>query len=1509
MTDQVTITNTTATAIPTYRGIANVNGTSCHTSSALQLLFHCFPHLREALLNLAPISAEYYLEKEGHVHDVVQHEFVYQLSWFFYLLAYEEDALEIASAARLVDLKAELLATKSKEGKDAATETVEDEVVTALSRKKSPTEQQAEEYDASSEFRSLLATAAARPPRKEQERPSGPTRKSHRHDAKESPSSPDSRASRKSRRSKSNNRHHNHNKPPPSSSSSHHAPSRRESRENEGPLKKPSEMNPIQRAAITAFMTRARLGQSSTEDWTRLVSVMKEDNRTQYNEALGMVLQKRESDEGNTANNGVGGEGLEQFNEGAGSTTVMGNLGGGRPTTTTTSDTTMDEQNPTSASSSSIDPTSFYQHLESYTAQLEKNTSGSNLINTNNVGDAAMVFRCLVNALEYSIQNELERLETVLDILEIDDWNNKEEEIKFQSFEEEFYGTTIGNKLEEEEGISNDGTEKIPSEKQLKASLIAIQQAISHEWSGTLISRLVGTSTSVKSNVHNPMIPHSSSITSTTTLQRTKKIGTIERPLPIPFPLPVVRQNIGKHCVQNGNGIGNNHPIMGMTVIGSKPKTKKEKNALKTNGSGDDQGRYFGNLEEALHSVTIEPNPIRGYDWRGLMKRGEVLEQTFVKKVDGDGNEIVDEIVENENENDDEKKEENDELELNRNLSKESGLLENDDIFLNDVDNAMENVKKYSIEGKDHTIIDDGTEDDEVKNSATTREESNSVGEAANKLSSLDVNNDDVSVLSNAINNDDVSVLSTTSKSIACQADSGYEISTQTDYNENDSVSGRFRIIEVSRPKKKEKEEEDLESEKSKKEAESKQEIESEIKEWVQAKNESKDKTASESDGIGVRSTSSRSRQLAIEKDSCYSAAVAALTRSSPRGKGTSVASRHTSRSSRGRVRGTSVDIESRGRHVKRGTSVESDRDRVRGTSVDGRHSFSSRQRGTSVGSPGQYRGTSVDGSRDIFRDASVDRHSLRASSLDRRAIITPGNGNNPPDATNTDPVTISYKTSPDNFSSLPGITTPSGMEVGPSPTATPRQQGITVSYMPSMGIGMLPSDSDSDDSSSSEEESSVDSHVSSVDTDSVSDVDSGKGSGRVRGGDDNISFSTHSSAIDTPPDIDDLSLGSFTDDSLSDAEEKKDEDNVILLDDDKDKLPEEEALAAAPKEDIKADEEVVKEDPKGMEVAPSESSTSYSAVTDSNSDNSSSSSSSSNSSSGSSSSSSSSSSATSSTDSSSSSTGDSSDDDDDDGTSSSSSSENFTNAVSAAIPSADDEYNENKSPHHNNHNATHLHNKKNEWITRKETRLAQHPSLPQSLIFHLKRFEYSPTLGRVEKLSGVVDVPEVLDVKNCCLVSPDDEKKKEVCCYRYRLSGAIVHVDPMEKEEEVEFGEASEGHYVTFISSSAPTPSSAATTNSADDSKEDDPQDKKKDVSVWTEIDDEFVRTVDSPSGDTSDDHQHTALKILSGCNNVVSNNVEKTSSSADSSTKTKEKERRYATLVVYSRDCQCNN
>ena len=55
------------------------------------------------------------------------------------------------------------------------------------------------------------------------------------------------------------------------------------------------DVNPLQRAAINEFMVKAKAGESNTNDWARLVEVMKEDNRRQYGEALHAVIKRRET--------------------------------------------------------------------------------------------------------------------------------------------------------------------------------------------------------------------------------------------------------------------------------------------------------------------------------------------------------------------------------------------------------------------------------------------------------------------------------------------------------------------------------------------------------------------------------------------------------------------------------------------------------------------------------------------------------------------------------------------------------------------------------------------------------------------------------------------------------------------------------------------------------------------------------------------------------------------------------------------------------------------------------------------------------------------------------------------------------------------------------------------------------------------------------------------------------------------------------------------------------------
>ena len=190
------------------------------------------------------------------------------------------------------------------------------------------------------------------------------------------------------------------------------------------------------------------------------------------------------------------------------------------------------------------------------------------------------------------------------------------------------------------------------------------------------------------------------------------------------------------------------------------------------------------------------------------------------------------------------------------------------------------------------------------------------------------------------------------------------------------------------------------------------------------------------------------------------------------------------------------------------------------------------------------------------------------------------------------------------------------------------------------------------------------------------------------------------------------------------------------------------------------------------------------------------------------------------------------------------------------------------------------------EWTTRKETRFCQ--PLPRSLIFHLKRFAFTPS-GHGEKLPGALDIPEELNLRSCCLeqqqqISGDESNDEQYC---YQLTGALVHVDPVldkDEQDQLEHGAMSEGHYVTFIC------------------KPTEEKNNKQDMKTWIELDDEFVRVLGSQdSCDTSS--TDTALNVLSGCD--VSKNEETCGTSTSSKRVVKGQERRYATLVVYSRKC----
>jgi len=1415
---------------------------------------------------------------EGEGNDVIESEFVYQLSWFYYLLIYNIDILQVSrtkfAQKKEEEAKQQAIAVASSIGISSS----QDEYFT------SPLQSVTSE-----EFHTILNEAAASPSRSNRKHKKKKKHNRHRHH-RDDTSRTSKTPSHKSSRNKSRG-----------TSSLSSVPTPSPTKLSPTKLKQPSEMNSAQKAAIANFMTKSKNGTSTTNDWQRLVEVMKDNNRSMYSGALNMILDGREVNDGGGGKEQVSplrtdfGEtslvkgkkegkvddkddlllqqpildkekvdnnersesdktakisnlkqlqdAIDTFGEEQGSTTI-GNLGGGKPTSNG------DPSNSDQVSSDAVNPTEFYQHINTYTSNLSTQSSKTHLsnvhINTSNVGDAGQVFRCLVSVLEYSVNEEINRLQSILDVLEIDSWNKRDEEEKVEVGDED----------------TNKHTDDGVDEKQLLQKLKSIQSSLQYSFSGTLISRIVGTSISVTTQTHNPMLPLLDSdnnidnidCTTITKVQRTKKNGGIERKLPVPLVLPVVKADV---------------PTAGSTM---KQKKVKKSKTESTEPVENPKKNYFPSIEESLYSITIHPNPIRGYDWRQLMKRNEVNEDVFVKKIDANGNEILeDEEVEKEEVVEDED-------DLIRKLSRES--LENivDDIvnnaeeevdeensFISDVASVVENEKK------NHPVMDH--EERSVSSMEyihTTIQRSTSQGS---------VNGGSVSSSSprrqirSSFDNDDISVLSTASRSIACQ--------TEVDDN-GDPVHGmNVKTIEVRSGL-------DDNNEAN----------------GVDAGGQEEEKTEE------VLDNPPPSTDI-IEKDACYAAAVAAIV--SARGKSTSVASRHRRsrsataatkrapsvdrgrrayKSSRAAERPPSRNRNSNEERPSRARSTTSEQvarpSRVRGTPVGSRGSYQGRSvdeynriRGTSVDSRRSLRGTSVERRSTRYKNdaTSVDSRRnnssglLRSNSVGQRMVeattaaipptTTPGSGESGMESkVDGEPKTMAYDSSPSLFAPLPGITTPRGMEIGDS-----TEQGITVAYMPSPTNSLdydknddvvLPLDSDD---SSSDDDSSVDDHVSSVDTDTTSedgDINEQQETGGTKKDDDDLhSFSTKSSDIDTPENIDDLSLGSFTDDSeLSDvkvnllveggADMEGDTGNTadVLQNETTMAQPptvEEEGpkedLAAALKQDLSAINDNDKNDPKGMEVEPpSLGSTSYSAVSDSNSDDSSSSSSSDSSTSGS--SSSSSSGDTSSSDSSSS---DSSDDDDDG---------KPDTTVAAAVLSNTDTDDESISS-----SDTWQSQPTNEWVTRKETRFE---TLPQSLVFHLKRFEYSPTLGRVEKLSGEVSIPQVLDVKACSLVNTDEKKDKGGdTSYQYRLTGGIVHVDPEEDEEDVEYGQTSEGHYVTFICKSS--------------------LEEKK--NVWTEIDDEVVRTSETDS----------ALKILSGY---------------ESSSDKKEKDRRYATLVVYTRD-----
>lgn len=1143
-----------------HRGINNVNGTSCHTSSALQLLFHCFPKVTEALLLLAPISAEYYwIDKcttaatqqerrhqnqlQNHIvkidnqcgidetqsyieglknpisvvdrgtESIIPNQFVYQLSWFFHLLAYSEDMLQVTKE------KAENAVMNLQQHQE-----LQDTILKKMKK------------------------------------------------------------NRRMRKKKNN------------------------------------PILPSLDATIHDFKAKSRAGTLTRDDWELLVMKMKH-NIQQHHVACSsdtMVLRNRNEGEKKNKSEHVTQDDVDP--------------------STPANNQSANYNCSVGSSSSSIDPTTFYQYLSSYDANFtpiennkttRKNSSFS--FNTNNVGDAAMVFRRLVGALETSVESELSRLQGVLDISE--------------------RATRTDNPTVQNGDVSIGRISDGPSARQIHSILERIQLAMRHSWSGTLVSRIIGThhSTTTTKISSSPSCtdeddsnepPTPAAMATTITWQRTKKNGNIERPLPVPFPLPVINKS--------------NKSATSIVTSSSNHRTENPKNG----------NNYFQNLEHALHSVTIEPIPIRGYDWSDLLQRGDVIEEQFSTMEDND-------------------------------------------------------------EGKPEKACADDAE--EYENEA--------------------------------------------SRSIACQTDFfGCNTGTQTIFTEVDSPT---EVCSINHQQ------------------------------------QDKDNEASGSEKQYVDTTALPAEMFGVENSSCYAAAVAALALSN---QSNSVASRHS---------------HNRKPFLNRTDSAESRR-----------------------GYPHQI-------------DASVGTDDI---NLVIKNIIL------------------------------------SGMEIGPLSDETHHidtaKPGV-ISRTESLETkAKFPSDT-----SSSEEESSIDSHVSSVDTDEEEEEEERDGE----------SFSTRSSAIETPPYLDDLSLGSFTD-SEPDSDEKKDDENAVVhitapaVNGTHDEAADRgESLEFSRKDDdiqcqngceVRQNSNVrtstidindgtlpfnyscdgvstskdEKENHKKMEAHSSTMSTAV--IIDFNADDDTGTISYTT--------------TTSSSFTSSSSSYSSSDD------TSADSSRTTSDEASSSSSSVDDADGIG-SPDQDKNAAG--------WITRKETRL-RHP-LPHSLVFHMKRFEYSASTGRVEKLMGVVDIPRELNVRACCSdTTPTSTSHHDTtttrdnmnsCCYKYFLSGAIVHVDPQETDGEIGFGGVSEGHYVAFLHS----PSSKATITNGIDPNDDA---NEEDVGVWTEVDDEMIRIVNTES-DTATRGCHPALDAMCGCDKF--NNSTNTSSS---NTDRKVEECRYATMLVYSRACRCN-
>ena len=126
-------------------------------------------------------------------------------------------------------------------------------------------------------------------------------------------------------------------------------------------------------------------------------------------------------------------------------------------------------------------------------------------------------------------------------------------------------------------------------------SLEGVRSSMRREWAGALLSRVVGTRAPAAA-------AGDQAAPGAVVLRRTKRDGGVERPIPLPFPLVVVARD---------------SPAPGRPGRG--PRGDR--------GAGGRGRRYLPSLAESLRIATVGPAPIRGYDWRGPMGRGEVVEE------------------------------------------------------------------------------------------------------------------------------------------------------------------------------------------------------------------------------------------------------------------------------------------------------------------------------------------------------------------------------------------------------------------------------------------------------------------------------------------------------------------------------------------------------------------------------------------------------------------------------------------------------------------------------------------------------------------------------------------------------------------------------------------------------------------------------------------------------------------------------------------------------------------